>query len=162
MKAAARNALDLLASDWQASSPFLSPLLPPRTQRVWSALLAVAGNPDRLTAMQSYMRRHSLLRAWGEFQESHPLIAAPVFTDVPFAAGKGMTTAEVAEIVEGLRMTFAVNALGLPAVALPVGVADGLPQAVQVIGPRYREDLCLDAAAAIEERLGVITPIDPR
>jgi amidase len=39
---------------------------------------------------------------------------------------------------------------------------DGLPQAVQVIGPAYREDLCLDAAAAIEAALGVITPIDPR
>jgi amidase len=47
-------------------------------------------------------------------------------------------------------------------VALPVGVGDGLPQAVQVIGPRYRENLCLDAAAAIEERAGIITPIDPR
>jgi amidase len=59
-------------------------------------------------------------------------------------------------------MTFAANSLGLPAVALPVGVAEGLPQAVQLIGGRYREDLCLDAAAAIEERLGIITPIDPR
>lgn len=38
---------------------------------------------------------------------------------------------------------------------------DGLPQAVQVIGPRYREDPCLDAAAAIEERCGPLTPIDP-
>jgi len=33
---------------------------------------------------------------------------------------------------------------------------------VQVIGARYREDLCLDAAAALEGRLGVITPVDPR
>ena len=46
--------------------------------------------------------------------------------------------------------------------ALPVGVADGLPQAVQVIGPRYREDLCLDAGQAIETSLGIITAIDPR
>jgi amidase len=30
-----------------------------------------------------------------------------------------------------------------------------------VIGPRYREDLCLDAAAALEERVGIITPLDP-
>ena len=45
--------------------------------------------------------------------------------------------------------------------AVPVGTGDGLPQVVQVIGGRYREDLCLDAAAALEERLGIITPIDP-
>jgi amidase len=58
-------------------------------------------------------------------------------------------------------MAMAVNALGLPAVAVPVGVAESLPQAVQIIGPRYREDLCLDTAQAIEERLGIITPIEP-
>jgi amidase len=32
---------------------------------------------------------------------------------------------------------------------------------VQVIGQPYREDLCLDAAQAIEERRGILTPIDP-
>ena len=55
-----------------------------------------------------------------------------------------------------------INALGLPAIALPVGTGGGLPQSVQVIGPRYREDLCLDAAAALEDRGGVATPADPR
>ena len=57
-----------------------------------------------------------------------------------------------------MRMAMAVNTLGLPAVALPVGIRDGLPQAVQVIGPRYREDLILEAAAAIEDRVGIIYP----
>lgn len=159
---AAKTALGMLAPDWRAASPFLTPLMPPDTRRAWSALLEVAGDPDRLTAMQSYMTRQSLLRAWGEFQQTYPLIVAPVFSDVPFGAGKGLTAAEVAEIVHGLRMTIAVNALGLPAVALPVGIEDGLPQSVQVIGPRYREDLCLDAATVLEDKLGIITPIDPR
>ena len=30
-----------------------------------------------------------------------------------------------------------------------------------MIGPRYREDLFLDAAAALEEGAGIITPIGP-
>lgn len=68
----------------------------------------------------------------------------------------------MAATIRGMRMAIAVNALGLPAVAVPVGLGGGLPQAVQVIGPRYREDLCLDAAAALEDRVGIITPIDPR
>jgi amidase len=127
-----------------------------------SALLEAVGEPDPLTTILSFMTRESLLRAWGEFQEGHPLIVAPIFTDAPFEVGKDMTARGVAEIHRGMRMALAVNALGLPAVALPVGIAEGLPQAVQVIGPRYREDLCLDAAEAIEDRLGIITPIDPR
>lgn len=75
--------------------------------------------------------------------------------------GTDLTAAGVAEILRGMRMALAVNALGLPAVALPVGIGDDLPQSVQVIGPRYREDLCLDAAATLEDRVGTITPIAP-
>jgi amidase len=143
---------------WQ----MMSQMLPADTKRFMSAFFEVAGDPDPMTATQSFVVRHSLLRAWGEFQETHPLIVAPIYTDVPFEAGTDLDDGRVAETIRGMRMAMAVNALGLPAVALPVGIGDGLPQAVQVIGPRYREDLCLDAASAIEERVGIITPIDPR
>jgi amidase len=68
----------------------------------------------------------------------------------------------VAETIRGMRMAMAVNALGCPPWALRVGIGDGLPQSVQVIGLRYREDLCLDAAVALEDRVGIIKPIDPR
>ena len=44
----------------------------------------------------------------------------------------------------------------------PMGIGEGLPQSVQVIGTRCREDLCLDAAAALVDRAGIITPIDPK
>ena len=97
-----------------------------------------------------------------ELAETHPLIVAPIATDVPREAGTDLDDGRVAEDIRTMRMAMAMNALGLPAVAIPVGIRDGLPQAVQMIGPRYREDLCLDAAQAIEERLGTLTPIDPR
>ncbi len=51
--------------------------------------------------------------------------------------------------------------IGVSAVALPTHVAGSLPQGVQVIASFYREDLCLEAAAAIEARLGTFTPINP-
>ena len=56
----------------------------------------------------------------------------------------------------------AVPVLGLPGMAVPTGIVGGLPVGVQIIGPRFREDLCLAAAQAIESRVGRITPIDPR
>jgi len=159
---AARTWLDILTPDWRAGLKIWSPPWGADTNLFVSALLEVAGDRNQVMTSQSFMIRQSLLRAWGEFQEKHPLIVAPIFTDIPFEVGKDLTTAGVAEILRGMRMTVAVSALGLPAVALPVGIGDGLPQSVQVIGPRYREDLCLDAAAALEERVGIITPIDPR
>ena len=163
--AAAKVALEMLTAEWGVglqAAPQLVAAWPETPLRVMSAMIEVAGNPDPLRGMLSYMTRQSLLRAWGEFQERHPLIVAPIFTDIPFAAGVGLTSAELAEMLRGLRMTIVVNLLGLPALALPVGMQDGLPQAVQVIGPRYREDLCLEAAAAVEDRVGIITPVDPR
>jgi amidase len=42
-----------------------------------------------------------------------------------------------------------------------VGTRDGLPQVVQVIGGRYREDVYLGAAAVLGERIGISRPIDP-
>jgi hypothetical protein len=33
---------------------------------------------------------------------------------------------------------------------------------VQIIGRRYREDVCLPTAWEVERALGTITPIDPR
>ena len=143
---------------WQLGSP----MMPADTRRFLSAFYEVAGDPDPVTTMQSFMTRQSLLRAWGEFQETHPLIVAPICTDIPFEAGTDLDDGQVAETIHSMRMAIAVNALGLPAVAVPVGIGSGLPQAVQVIGPRYREDLCLDAAAAMEDRVGILTPIDPR
>jgi amidase len=110
--------------------------------------------------MLAYMKRQSLMRAWASSNKSTRL-SSPPSTGIPFEAAKGYSPAEAAEIVHGLLMTTAINGLGLPAVALPVGVSDGLPQAVQLIGPRFPEDLCLDAAA-LEDRVGMITPIDPR
>jgi amidase len=41
-------------------------------------------------------------------------------------------------------------------------MAGAVPMGVQLIGPRFREDLLLDAAEVIEARCPPMTPIDPR
>jgi len=62
------------------------------------------------------------------------------------------------EVVESFRMTVVVNALNLPAVTAPVGVSEGMPQAVQIIGPPFAEMRCLAAAEALKARVDALTP----
>lgn len=88
---------------------------------------------------------------------------SPVWTEPAFRAGDDIADGDGA--VRTLRLIRCVlpgNLLGLPAAVVPAAVADGLPIGVQITGPRFREDLCLDAAVAIEAALGARTPIDPR
>jgi Asp-tRNA(Asn)/Glu-tRNA(Gln) amidotransferase A subunit family amidase len=59
-----------------------------------------------------------------------------------------------------MRLAMAINTLGPPAPAAPAGVSDGLPRPEQVIGPRHREDLCANAAAAIQNHVGTIGQTD--
>ncbi len=159
---AARTDLAMLNTpDMRAALPALLPMLPAGTRQFLTEFYEALGEPDPVTVMESFATRYSLLRAWGEFQQTRPLIVAPVSTDVPFVVGTDLGGGAVADTMRSMRMLIAVNALGLPAAAVPVGVTGGLPQSVQIIGPRYREDLCLEAAAALEDRLGILTPIDP-
>ena len=57
----------------------------------------------------------------------------------------------------GMTVAAATELWGMSAIEL----ADAI-QSRRASSQRYREDLCLDAAQAIEERLGILTPIDPR
>lgn len=107
--------------------------------------------------------RNRIARAWAQFAEEYPIVLGPVSAMQPFEVGFDIAGAdEVMTLLRAHRLMVAINLLGLPSAVVPVGMADGLPQAVQLIGGRYREDLCLDAADAVEGALGTITPIDPR
>jgi aspartyl-tRNA(Asn)/glutamyl-tRNA(Gln) amidotransferase subunit A len=50
-----------------------------------------------------------------------------------------------------LPYTAAVNMVGLPAISIPMGMADGLPLGVQVIGPRGGDAVVLRVARALEQ-----------
>ena len=109
-----------------------------------------------------FAERQAIGRAWGELQADDPLVLAPVATEPAFRVGSDLEPAGSEGWIRAVRMIVVVNLLGLPSVALPTHEGNGLPHGVQIIGPRFREDLCLDAAEAVENRLGTLTPIDPR
>jgi len=112
--------------------------------------------------LKTLARRTTHLRNWMLFFERYPLVVGPVSTEPPFAVGFDVESAQkTREVLRSQRLLVAVNLLGLPSVSVPTGLRGGLPLGVQVIGARYREDLCLDAAEAIEAQRGLPTPIDP-
>lgn len=143
--------------------PLLKPVASADALRFLELSFECVPQLDYAGYMNAFARRSAVARAWRQFHARYPLVLGPVVTMKPFPVGFDVAGAkEFKAVIVAFRLTGLVNMLGLPAAALPVGVAGGLPQAVQIIGDRYREDLCLDAAEAIETRLGTITPIDPR
>jgi amidase len=52
--------------------------------------------------------------------------------------------------------------LGLPGVAVPTGVLDGVPTGIQVVCARYQEHIALDAAEIIEGLAPPVAVIEPR
>src|SRR4030095_3838939 len=102
--------------------------------------LTVAGPPtvDLYGYMRALGERTRHVRDWMLFLERYPLVVGPVSTEPPFEVGFDTTTAKRAEGAgRAQRLLVAVNLLGLPAVAVPVGHAAGIPLGVQVIGSRY-------------------------
>jgi amidase len=158
---AVRLYVRLISADIRWRMTALRPMLGPGALRFLETFLELNPDIDKDGYMEGLMARQGVARAWSRFQAHTPLVLGPVSTRQPFAVGRDLEgPAAVAEIIESLRLCLTVNLLGLPAAAVPVAVKSGLPQGVQLIGPRYREDHVLDAAQEIEDRLGVITPVE--
>lgn len=111
--------------------------------------------------LEGYMRaladRTRLMREFNAFLERFPLVVWPVSLARPLPLNHDLGGPEVLrDIVRVQAPQYVINYLGLPAAGIPTGAPHGLPSGVQIIGRRFREDQCLDAAEAIEQRTGVL------
>lgn len=138
--------------------PLLGAIMTAPALAIMQSLMLLEG----IDANATFVERHRLQREWGAFFTDHPVVVGPTWCDVQFEhdadihpeTGIAVTLARLPFILPG-------NLLGIPGVAVPAGVADGLPLGVQVYADLWRDDLALDAAEVIEGALGTITPIDP-
>ncbi len=142
--------------------PGMQPLLGPDARTFLDLVLGAMPAADLAGYMGALAVRNTHARNWSQFFSQYDLVLGPVSTMQPFEVGFDLISSDTTmQVASSLSLVVTCNLLGLPAAVVPVGVANGLPQAVQVIGPRYQEAACLDAAEAIEAALGIITPIDP-
>ncbi|MEU0882308.1 amidase family protein [Lentzea sp. NPDC005914] len=100
--------------------------------------------------------RLAIGRAWAKLLDRYPVVVGPVSTIPSFEPDQERrSTADLAAYFDAMELCAAINFVGVPSVAVPTGLRDGLPTGVQVMSRMYREDLALDAAAVLE------TPLRP-
>ena len=100
-----------------------------------------------------------LARAWSLFLQEYPLVLTP-FLPQPFFGPDRDAEGEagVREVLGSALWSYSMNFMGLPAANVPARLAEltegPQPINVQIVARRWREDLAVDAAIAIEDRIG--------
>jgi amidase len=130
-------------------------------QQTLNGFLKLATILDGRGYMEAIAYRSRVLRNWLAFLEQYPLILTPLSVKrTPETNADLGGDARVRSLFwNDLRFMSSINVLGLPAAVVPAGLVGGHPVGVQLIASRYREDVCLDAAAAIEAKVGIMAQL---
>ncbi|TVQ57577.1 MAG: amidase [Rhodobacteraceae bacterium] len=135
----------------------------PDAQTVYARLAARAPEVDRDGLLDVLQRRLGLMRAWRVFFETWPVLLCPVSGMLPFADQSDVgPEADFDAIIEAQLLQIALPFCGLPGLSVATGMAGTAPVGVQLIASHYREDLLLDAGAAIAAGGTSPSPVDPR
>ncbi len=114
--------------------------------------------------IQALAQRSHYARQWSLFMQEYPLVLSPFLPQPFFRPDRDTEGAEgVHEVLGCAVYSYAMNFLGLPAASVPARLAE-LPNGpqpinVQIAARRWREDMAVDAAVAIETRVGQMAPI---
>ena len=148
----------------------LWPLIEPREEEVSPQIRRLLKRRETLdvdlpTYAGQLALRLDLERAANAWLETNHIAVCPISATAAFPIGTEVLEIDGQEYeeIDLFSMSTYVNAMSLPAVAVPVGrTPDGLPIGVQVIGRRYRELEVLAVARELEQALGGwIKPEDP-
>ena len=152
----------VLAADFSVLLPVLEHILTPPLHTVIGQLCEEFA-PSKITSPELHSERSRLSRLWSAFFDTYPVVIGPTWACTPWPADADLDpTSGLRTVEDTIRFITPGNALGLPSVALPMGVADGLPTGIQIYADLWREDLCLEAAGIVETAVTCPTPIDPR
>ncbi len=152
----------VLATDFSVMLPMIQPII---TESLHDVLLKLCQrfDPSHMPNAAIHSERSRLRRLWSALFVDYPVVIGPTWCRTPWPADADLDQDEGLEVVlDTARFITPGNVLGLPSVALPMGVEDGLPTGVQVYADLWREDLCLEASRVIEAQAGKPVPIDPQ
>ena len=111
-------------------------------------------------------RRHELMAGWEEWFESYDLLLCPAASSPAFPHDQTGERHDRVITVNGKeqpvvdQLFWAGYSCGyyLPSTVAPIGMVDGLPVGIQIIGRRYDDLSCLHMAGLIEEGYCRFTP----
>ncbi|MCC6434004.1 MAG: amidase [Acidimicrobiales bacterium] len=129
---------------WELGSPALRAML--------TVLDAVGPATDLDGYLRLLARRATLVRRWQQvLHETVDVVLLPVCREPTWPAGDDATSAQrLSELYRANDPLVAINFLGLPSAAQPVGLFDGMPIGVQLVAARFAEATALAAAADLE------------
>ena len=111
-------------------------------------------------------RRYELMAGWEEWFETYDLLLCPAASSPAFPHDQAGERHDRTIIVNGKtqpvvdQLFWAGYPCGyyLPSTVAPIGLADGLPVGIQIVGRQYDDLTCLHMAALIEEGYHRFTP----
>ncbi|MBY0330312.1 MAG: amidase family protein [Acetobacteraceae bacterium] len=134
----------------------------PDANAVYSYMERLCPEPDLFTFQDALTRRATLLREWTLFLERFPVVLMPASGELPFRDNSDAESFEAfGRIMAAQLPQVGLPLLGLPGLTVSTGLVGTVPVGVQLVGPRYREDVLLVAGEAIEAGGTPPAPIDP-
>jgi amidase len=151
----------LLATDLSVVARQLQPFI---SEALFEHLVRLCRSSrlDEVSNYRLHAQRSRLMRAWSRFFVEYPVVIGPNWGCPVWPIDDDLNAEVGTQLLEStVRFITPGSALGMPCVALPMGVVDGSPTGIQIYADLWREDLCLDAAEIIERGVTMPSPIDP-
>ncbi len=160
LEAVQQNWAEVIATDFSVLLPMIQPIIRAPLHASLQELCARFDTSNKPSSML-HAERSRLGRLWSAFFAEFPVVVGPTWTRLPWPRDADVEPGGLDVVLDAIRFITPGNVLGLPSVAMPTGLADGLPTGVQVYADLWREDLCLEAAGAIENAVGAPLPVSP-
>ena len=139
----------------RAGEPFMRANGDDALRTVLDHYMAVTPLWDRDQYLEALTRRFSIARDWALFLERHPALLMPNSWERQFPVDEDQRSPErVVQILLAQSPMLSTAVLGLPGLAVPTGVSQGLPVGVQLVSNKFREDRMLAAGEVIERASG--------
>jgi amidase len=119
---------------------------------VFAEMQKLCPEPDLNGILDALQARVTFLREWQVFFDSYPVLICPMSADPPFRDHQDVEPGAFAAVLEAQLTQVGLPLMGLPGIGVSTGEVGGAPMGAQLIAGRYREDILLDAAEAIEAR----------